>query len=567
MPRLKSAGNPENAVLQELLRREHDGLRLYRPLPQQVAAVQTKASEVCVRGGNRSGKSLLCAAIVASAARREPIIGPDDKPLPHNFPTNRPMLIWVIGYGEDHIGDTMYRLLFEPGQFKIIKDLKTGRVRAWRPWDTTDRARESECLFPGPLIPENLIKDMAWGSKAKKQFEHCQLTNGTIIKAYTSGGHVKMGDPVDLIWVDEDIEYPKYVSEWQARLSDKKGRFFWSAWPWTDNYALVRMSQRAADQRNRENPDVVEVVLSFRENPYIDEDEKRKRVEGWSAFSDDEVRSRADGEFQHGTSLMYPNFSLGVHGCPRSLAKEDAVDVALKSRGFEPPDNWTRYLVMDPGHAVTAILFFAIPPSDFGDFVVLYDELYLIAHDAFQTAIRIKEKVNGKVFEAFLGDGQQLRQSITGVGRTFAQQYELALAKEDLRSVQTAGRFRLTDNTIDAGIVAVRNWLTVRPDGTAKLRVVQHKCKKFLDEIQLYKKHFEKDEARDRPASGQKDHAMDALRYGAMHGLPYVPPPAVIDFYPSPALQAFHEFYAPISVAPAPKSSIHCGAGAAPNAA
>ena len=76
--------------------------------------------------------------------------------------------------------------------------------------------------------------------------------------------HQKIRTPA-LIASAELLAYPAYVNEWLARLPDKKGRFLWTAWPWSDNWALTKMSKRAQQQREekRRSPDVVEVKRSF----------------------------------------------------------------------------------------------------------------------------------------------------------------------------------------------------------------------------------------------------------------------------------------------------------------
>lgn len=307
-------------ALLEKKQRLYDPVRLFRPLPAQLPLLKSRASEVILRGGNRSGKSVTGAAIVASAARRLPLHGLDGKPLPNSCPTNRPLTIWVIGKGESHIGQTLYRLLFEPGQIPIFRD-RRGQVRAARNY-AERKAGEEQGLKCGPFIPlidlagnpGDEIASISWKDKGEHHFSSCVLKNGTTIHAFTSTGDVKMGDPVDLIWIDEDIAYPKYVAEWQARLSDRKGRLIWTAWPWASNWALVEMSRRAAEQRLRSDPDVFEVVLRFSDNPLIDEDEKRKRRAAWSYSGSAELRSRDEGDFVTDLLLMYPNFSRRLHG-------------------------------------------------------------------------------------------------------------------------------------------------------------------------------------------------------------------------------------------------------------
>ena len=547
-----------------------DSLRLFRPIAYQLPPYLTKASELLIRGGNRSCKSLTGAAIVASAARQVPIYGPDNRPLPMFCPTGRPLTIWVIGKGEDHIADTLHRLLFLPDQIPLVRDSKTGKVRAARDWQEKDLGKEQKLIAP-PLIPEYDVaggsydKAIAWNNKKSRFFSSCEMANGTMIHAFTSSGEVKMGDPVDLIWIDEDILYPNYVGEWQARLSDRRGRLIWTAWPWADNYALVKMSQRAHDQKDRPEPDVFEMKLSFRDNPLIHPDEKRKRYEAWSHSGSDELKSRVDGEFAIGLSLMYPSFSLAIHGVPqeRPIGGKDRLGEAIAKAGGVPPRDWTRYMAMDPGHAYCACVFFAVPPqSEFGDHVVVYDELYMQAMDAETVAKKIHEKLAGVVMQDFIIDRHFARQSVAGMGgTTHGDIYAAALAKRGVRSVASGSDFTLSNSEVESGCEMVRTWMAIRSDGTPKLRVIGEHCPNLLAEIQMYRKSFQKEEARDKPMAGQKDHACDAMRYGIMGNLEYLPVPnAQLYMADDPVMSWFKREHK--QQAPQRQTTFTCGSGA-----
>lgn len=541
------------AALAEKHRRRMDALRMYRPMPNQVAFHASMASERVVRGGNRSGKSTCAFAEVASAVTGIPICDSLGNPLPFKYPKNRPLTVWVIGYDQKHIGATIYRMLFRAGAFKIIQDQVTKIWRAWNPLDPQDAAREAETRPAPPLIPARFynIDDWAWENKGERVFSVARMKNGTEIHAFSSKGEPKMGDPVDLLHIDEDIKYPKHVAEWQARLSDFKGRLIWSAFPHSANEALIHMSRRAEMQRDRPKPDVSEVVLSYSANPYIDADEKRKRLEGWS---EDERRARDSGEFLTDNVRMYPNFSLYVHGLPRRRMMGDAepkprnpndkpdIEEVLRKAGWQPPGNWTRYLALDPGHATSAVLFAAVPPpEDFGDVVVIYDELYLHRQDAYQLAKAVRRKSGGQYFESFVIDHRASRQTAIGFGKTILTQYSEAFEAEGIRSAQTESGFRPGSDNVPAGIEMVREWLTIRKDGSTRLRVVAETTPKLQEEFQLYKKHVAGDETQDKPAEGQRDHLMDCLRYLAVINPEYVKPvPGKLD--PSPAYTAFQEW-------------------------
>jgi hypothetical protein len=512
------------ATIAEFRERAKDAIALFRALATQVGFIISLASERLMRGGNRSGKSTICAVEVASAALRRPIVGPDGKALPFKYPTDRPLMIWCIGLGEDHIGSTIYRLLFEPGAFRVITDETTGQERAWNPNDPHDAAREADARPAPPLIPERYVKDIAWTDKKAKVFTRVELTNGTVICAYTSKGDVKQGDPVDLIWVDEDIVNPDDIDEYRARLSDRKGRLIWSSWPRIANPALLAMSNMADEQRNLPNPDVASWCLVFSDNPYIDANEKRKRIAAWGPLV---ARARDRGEFVLDTILMYPEWSEQRNCTPPQAGLEwDDVDKILAANKFVPPRDWTRRLFLDPGHGTTAVMFLATTPRELGNYVVMFNELYLHQCTPEQCAEFVKPIVAGWRYYSFTIDYRFGRQHQVGSdGVTVRDLYAEAFKKFNIESATTGHTFKFSNDDVPAGLTAFRSWLIPQSNGRPKFRVVKHQCPNFVGEIQLYRKLLVKDEASDKPAGGQKDHLMDDARYAALDGCEYVAVP------------------------------------------
>jgi len=551
-------------TLEEIGRREEEALSMFRAMPSQVDFFTSRAKTRLMRGGNQSGKSTCCAVDFAADALKKPIYGPDGRPLNRLMPPKRPMLMWMIGLGEDHIGDTLYRLLFESDLFDCIRDLETGRLRAFRGGDPADEARREQIEPSPPLIPERYIENIAWVNKGSHVVDRVTLTNGTVLIAYSSKADVKQGDPVDRIWIDEDIKYPKYVAEWEARCVKRKGRITWSSWPRTANPALRNMSKRAEEQRDREKPDVQEWVLIFSDNPFIDPDEKRKCLEGWASAGSAELRARDRGEFVIDEILMYPNYSDTVHCTPPpAIELYDEIDRLLESNGYEPPNNWTRYLWLDLGHSYTAGLFIATPPPFLGNYRIGYQELYLRHHDADACAEVVQQKTAGRWFQAFGIDDRFARQSITGMGKTFRQLYSEAFQRRGLKSLTTGSDFIAGSDNVAAGILAVRGWLTIQPNGRPILRTVKRNLPNFHDEIGGYSKKIEKDEAQELPAKGQRDHLMDDLRYAAAHGCPYVEPPSTLMLQPpGPAFEAFKRIWQRESPDLA-SATFYCGPGVA----
>lgn len=476
---------------------------------------------------HNSGKTTCAAAEFASAATRMPILGPDGLPIPHKYPIDRPLIMWVIGYDEKHIGDVIYPMLFGRRAFKMIRDAVSREWRAFCPWNQDDAARESEARLAPPFIPPRMIDAKGWGweDKAKRIFTLCRLKNGTEIYAFSSKASPRQGVPVDVLWPDEDIFNSDHYAEWQARLSDRKGRLFWSAFPQCKNEALMNLSERAEADNDNPVPDVSEVVLRFSDNPYIAADEKRKRLKGWSA---DEAKARDDGEFLTESVLMYPSFSPLVHGCPnKDPALDDAVDKILRENEGQPPADWCRFLAFDPGNSPAAVLFCAIPPPEVGvDAVVAYDEIYGRGLNADELAGLVSQRTANYGFEAFIIDYRYGRQTPGGMGCTIKQLFAGAFARRSIRSRLTDSSFIDGSDDVLPGQQLVREWLAINPQtGRPKFRAYLPKLEFLPKEFTRHRKRMRDKEITDDPIR-KDNHLLDCLRYLAAYNPTYVKPAA-----------------------------------------
>lgn len=421
------------AVLAEERRRDEMALQLYRPTPKQEAFHRGTCRERIVRGGNRSGKSTAGALEFAHAATRLPILTNSGKEIPYKYP-RRPLRLWCFGIDEDHIGDTIYTLLFKGGLFNVIDDLETGKPRVWNPNDPSDEARRKERRRSGPMIPPEMVKEFAWKDKRKRVFSKCVLKNGTEIYAYPSGGDCPSGVPVDLIWIDEDIKYPEYVADWQGRLIDTKGRLIWTAFPWARNDALVEMSERAQKLADQPEAAIREWQLFMSENPYLEPDAKKDALDGWAAAGNDVLAARDRGEFPHDKVRMYPEFRKDVHGISEDFFPGDheAAKVLFDNNG-EPPEDWMRLLALDPGSARCAVVFAAVPPPELGNDIFIYDEIFLENSDAKSLAKEVQVRTHGRSFHKFLIDEHAGRQTAMGFGVKIRQAYIDAFRARDIR--------------------------------------------------------------------------------------------------------------------------------------
>ncbi len=473
---------------------------------------------------HNSGKTTIAAAEVASAATGIPLFSADGVEMPFRYPTNKkPMTIWCVGYNQKHIA-RIYKYLFTPGifaKFRILCDPVTGQWRAWRPWEEEDAKLEHLTQPHPPMIPRRFCPidsppseksaGIAYENKGERIFSLAKLTNGTEIYAFSSGGHAGMGVAVDLIWIDEDVEYPQHVAEWQARLSDVKGKMIWSAWPWSDNDALALMSQRAANEEDSEKPDVSEIVLKFSKNPYMPKDEVRKRQKAWAAEGDSTLKARDAGEFLTGLTLVFPSFDIDLHGIPCMLREDDPLDRILAGYHYRIPDDWTHYLSVDPGFGHMAITLSAVPPPHVGDYIIVYDEIYLEKAIPSDAVRELKRKAPDRQWHSFVMDMRMGRQTQTA-GKTVKQQWTEEFVAAGIKSRLTYSDFQWGTDNIFARNMLVRRALDVRSDRTTKLRLFRETTPHMQREFSKYRRTVTRDEITDKVRDSH-NHLMDANGY------------------------------------------------------
>jgi hypothetical protein len=493
-------------VQQELQGRRLEALRLYEPMPHQEEFHSCMTSERIVLGGNRGGKSLAVAVEMARA-----VTGQD----PHNkYPKENGNLA-IVGRNWPHIGLVIYPILFKAGAFRIIKDEITGQWRSVRKGD--DRAKSKPAP---PLIPPRLVKDMSWVLKNAGYLNKAELTNGWTIWCFSSEGEPPQGYQADAVWLDEDLNNERWVGECQARLADRKGRFIWSAMPHSKNDALLGLCERAdkAVEDNVPNPIIKKFTFRFLDNQFIDDEEKRKNIERWSALGQEELKMRAEGEFTTENTLMYPSFNPAVHMMQRSELPDGKV-----------PDEWTRYVAIDPGHAVMATLFGAVPPDE--KFLLIYDELYIRNCNALIWGEAFAEKAKTQSFRVFIMDmhGGALRD--LGSGRLPHELYTEQLKKHGIKSQASGVSFIPGSDDIPARTALVRQMLHIRGDGSTRLKILDGACPNLIREIKRYRKKTTTVNGQtfvtDVPYTRGEVHACQTLEYLCAYEPKYYAPPKV----------------------------------------
>jgi hypothetical protein len=379
----------------------------------------------------------------------------------------------IVGRGWGHIGMVVYPMLFKAGAFRIIKDEVTGQWRAFRP--ATDEPRRKESKPAPPLIPPRFVKEFSWVLKNAGYLNKATLINGWTIHCFSSEGEPPQGFQADIVHIDEDLSNESWIGEMLARLADRKGRFVWSAMPHSKNDALLGMCERAEKEveSNNPNPMIKKFTLRFLDNAHIDQEEKRKNIERWSSLGQDELRMRAEGEFTTESTLMYPNFNQSVH----VLSRQDLPQV---------PEEWTKYVAIDPGHTVMATLFAAVPPDE--RFLLFYDELYLRNANALIWGEEFCKKAKNQSIRSLIMDmhGGALRD--LGSGRLPHELYSEQLRKHGFKAEITGTSFIPGSDDIPARTSIVRQMMHIRGDGSTRFKILEGACPNLIRELKRYRK-------------------------------------------------------------------------------
>ena len=503
-----SSRNRLDALAKEMAQRKKEGLALYRPRDVQVPFHRSTAMERIVKGGVRSGKTTCTAAEVAAACLGQQIQTWDGEKLPLNYP-KPPLTVWAIAYDQRHMA-RMYRKLCEPGLYRIIKDKTTGEWRPWKPWEAGDADKKKQTKRSEPLLPDRAIEVIAWENKAEQVPGVITLKNGTRIFFFPSGGEAGVGEAVDIVWIDEDIQIASHVQEWQSRLADNEGRLIWSSWPKDTNDALRLMVKRAKEQEGLPNPDIECWTLKHSDNPYIPEESKRKLLAAWAAAGEAALIARDLGEFADGMQRVFPFFDIETHGLV-TKGDPDPIERAVRDAPNMLPDGWTYYLALDPGFEHIAAVFAMVPPPNLGKCVVIRRAWYWSRVDHHMVAQDIKGEFPDVPWQAFIMDAHAGRTHTMGRGERVADVFSEAFEQAKLESDTTGYAFIPGSDNVSARNMIVREWLASTINGRPRFRLVQEDTYAMQREFANYKCRIGRDDTDD--VVKKDNHTMDCNGY------------------------------------------------------
>lgn len=509
-------------IIREQIRRECEALRLYEPMPHQEALHRSRTQTLVMRKGNQVGGTLCGAVEVARALTNSD---------PHGkYPSSG--IVACLGYGEKHIGKTFYPKLFRSGAFDIIKDLKTGKWRTYRPWpmaDGGDLERDGEKKQAPPLIPQRFIKEIAWEKRSERIFSVVRLTTGWELWAFNSAGDANQaqGFQCKLYWVDEDLATGGWISEILFRLLKQDGYLRWTALPHGKNDEMLNLLDEAEKQEHEPAKTIEIITAATHDNKYIEPEKLAKTIKTARAMGEDVYRQRILGELGLESIYMYPTFSRMVHDAMRVRSESTEAQKILAERAGEPPNNWTRYASIDPGHNVLAIMFLAVPPPELGSQVFIYDECYIkqATHRHFGEAMQ--RKCADQCFESFIIDLHGGRLSSVASGEAPIEKYSDVL--DELRIKPETGRpFIYGEDDRSLRENEMRNMLSIGRDGNPRLMVCVDRCPNFCWEMERFKKKTVKHGGIDVPLDeGNRKvntHAIEACEQAIAMDLKWVKP-------------------------------------------
>jgi phage terminase large subunit-like protein len=301
LQQLNRFGNTTEALaLLEILeekKRKEQFIRFWKPYAGQEPVFKEFTSgikELYVLGGNRSGKTVVGAAIAMAFLlgkeyfRNEPgWEWVQNLPIPEGRPRN----IWVVGL-----------------DFPVLRDV------IWTEKFITGKAQPA-------FLPKNFEE-----IGGHVRYGDMQLTapDGSTLtcKSADSGREKFQSASVDLIWIDEECDVSVYEECFQ-RTVDCSGYILVTLTPLTDTSSGAKVPwvfQRVQLGRAGD-PDIKVVQLSVLDNPFIPEKEKERLITKWQGHA--EERARLYGDFIQRAGLVYPMLTRGIHFVPKQPIAKD----------------------------------------------------------------------------------------------------------------------------------------------------------------------------------------------------------------------------------------------------
>jgi phage terminase large subunit-like protein len=239
------------------------------------------------------------------------------------------------------------------------------------------------------------------------------------------------------------------------------------------------------------------IVVDMDDNPYIDSEQKKIALEG---YSKEELQARKSGRFVHFHGMIYGEFDRNLHVIP------EVSEVPPASRV---------YVGIDPGmRHEAAVVWTYLNPEDT---MVLFDELGLQGHTVKQVAEAIKlrnmrwgQRTHKGEIVPLKPDWYVIDPSARNIMHQTGRSDQMDFTDHGIVTI-------LAQNSVTHGINRVKERLQ------AHRLLVTANCQTTIDQFRKYRWSTPKkteDEASEKPVKAD-DHMLDALRY-VIASRPYV---------------------------------------------
>lgn len=500
----------EAAALKELSDRQNMALRIFRPLQHQEPAFeQPRPKYMMIGGANRGGKTVTAAALTSAIALGEKIIFLDGTQVEARMPWQKDkcLTIWLICFDQRHIGDVLYPALFKPGLFQVVYDPEIKSLRTYNPDKDTDLKPRGAPAF----IPPRYVESTSWENQADKVFNRVTVkdpaTGKTLanIHAFSSKGDPPAGRAVDFIFIDEALARPNYVGELQTRLLDRDGQLVWASWASEDSDDLTRFNAMIDDNIAKGNGVAKRVSLYMADNTMLG---KKAIADLRAGLSEEEWLQRSQGILPGEKLRMYPFFDKAIHTAIIEGEEEDILSQTLRINDGIPPNSWTKTMVLDPGTSNPAVLFCAVPPPEYGNYMVPYQEIYPGRADPMQLAEAVAKEAVGQKFYRFIIDRRAGRQQTMGLAydTRVVDAYSRAWERFGLECTLTKHSFLFASDDVGGRQSILLEWMHATKTPLPKLRIYTPRCPKLCEQLKNVKKRVVQKEVNDeRKARGEND--------------------------------------------------------------
>jgi len=313
-----------------------------------------------------------------------------------------------------------------------------------------------------------MLVDVSWEKRGQGIPRWCKLANGWEIMFRSGKGDPPRGIQLDLLYFDEEFLNQKFYAEGCARLVDRNGVGIWAATPDVSSPQFAQLLERA----NKEYPGIEAYYLFIEDNPFLTPEARQELFDSLTTEEERQVK-------YYGRATMFG----------RRIYLEYRPEEHHGCEPFEIPDDWCRYVFLDPGRQRSGTVLAAIDPEEKHFWV--YDAFPLKNADALRWAHEIANRQGKFKFEGFVIDQRMGRERPAGIGESsVAEQYWEALESVGVQprtAGPLAGFFPGSDVIMfrEEALLGLMKIREIGPfAGTPKLKVFKDVCPDLHREIQ-----------------------------------------------------------------------------------